>query len=266
MSHTQNTQAPRAVLLLSALAFCASAMASGPEPVEHAAPAAGQPAHWSYQGEGGPRHWGDLESANTRCSLGQQQSPVDINASKAMRRKHGLALQYGSLRVGLVNNGHTVQADPVAPADAPAITLDGKRYTLAQFHFHHPSEHTVGGKRFPMEMHLVHKDDEGHLAVLGVFIREGAANRLLADVFGQLPVAGGTAGAPIEVSLADMLPGKHDAWVYQGSLTTPPCSEGVEWVVLKQPISLSRAQIAAFTKLFPDNHRPVQNFKNRQLD
>ena len=265
MSHTQNSKPLRMGLLLSAIAFSVSAMASGPEPVDHEAHAAHAP-HWGYKGEAGPRHWGDLEAANTTCSLGHHQSPIDIKAPKAARSVHAMAFDYGSLGFGLVNNGHTVQADPVAPADAPSITIDGKSYKLAQFHFHHPSEHTVGGKRFPMEMHLVHKDEAGHLAVLGVFIRAGAANRSLAEVIARLPASPTSAGATVEVPLADLLPGKHDAWMYQGSLTTPPCSEGVQWVLLKEPITLSKSQIAAFARLFPDNHRSVQNFKDRQLE
>jgi carbonic anhydrase len=253
----------RLASVTAAMLFCATTPAAVREAVS-------TPHAWSYQGEAGPRHWGDLDAADTTCKAGRAQSPIDIPPAAAPHHVHQTEFHYGAVPVELVNNGHTVEAELADPGSAPWIVIDGRRFALAQFHFHHPSEHTVAGQRFPMEMHLVHKSEDGRLAVVAVFIREGALNRPMQAAFAHLPGAPAGAGAephkPLEIALSDLLPGRHDAWMYQGSLTTPPCTEGVQWIVLKQPISFSKAQIAHFAKLFPDNHRPAQALDDRQVD
>lgn len=242
-----------------------------------AAATAAAPAHWSYSAGTGPGHWGALAPSNASCATGRAQSPIDIRPARQVRGRHVEAFDYQAGAFELVNNGHTVQANPVPGAEASAIRIDGQRYELAQFHFHHPSEH---------------KDEAGHLAVLGVLIREGAASEALREAFEHLPVAaataeggtdghgdhgdhadsggnGGTTGAEpprFQIALDKLLPARRASWLWEGSLTTPPCSEGVRWVVLKQPITLSKVQIAAFAKLFPDNHRPLQAIDGRRLE
>jgi carbonic anhydrase len=225
--------------------------------------------HWSYSGEHGPAHWGDVAPEDAACGNGTSQSPIDLSASKAKTGKNGaFKINYEPGAVALLNNGHTVQADVSDAADT--ISFNGASYTLAQFHFHTPSEHTVNGKHFPLEIHFVNKDAAGHIAVLGVFVKAGAENKLLAPVFSSLPAkatpAGTHAGQPVQVDIAAVLPKDHQAYVYSGSLTTPPCSEGVSWIVLAQPIEMSNGQIDAFKKIFHDNHRPVQNVGGREVD
>jgi len=223
---------------------------------------------WGYEGELGPHHWGELDAANITCRIGHHQSPIAI-APQAQAPHHVQAAEfhYGTVPMRLVNNGHTVEAELTQPEKAPWIAIDGKRFSLAQLHFHHPSEHTLAGKRYPMEMHLVHKSEDGKLAVVAAFIREGAASQPLGQAFAHLPTAAAAhEAAPIAIDLSKLLPGRHDAWMYEGSLTTPPCTEGVQWIVLKKPISLSAAQIRHFSSLFPDNHRPVQSLGDRQLE
>jgi carbonic anhydrase len=167
-----------------------------------------------------------------------------------------------------LNNGHTVQADVSGTANS--ISFGGASYTLAQFHFHTPSEHTVDGKYYPLEIHFVNKDAAGHIAVVGVLVRAGAENKLLAPLFSSLPAtatpAGTHAGQPLQVDIAAVLPKAHDAYVYPGSLTTPPCTEGVRWIVLMQPIQMSSAQIQAFKNIFQDNHRPLQKVNGREVN
>ncbi len=206
------------------------------------------PPHWSYDGEHGPAHWGDVAPEDAVCGN------VKIN--------------YETGTVALLNNGHTVQADVSDTADT--ISLDGATYRLAQFHFHTPSEHTVDGKYYPLEIHFVNKDAEGHVAVVGVLVQAGAENMLLAPIFSTLPAtatpAGTHAGKPLQVDIAAVLPKEHEAYVYTGSLTTPPCTEGARWIVLMQPIEMSNAQIQVFKNIFRDNHRPLQKSGGREVD
>ena len=162
-----------------------------------------------------------------------------------------------------MNTGHTVQVN-VDPGSG--ITLDGTRYELLQFHFHHASEHTVAGVQLPMEMHLVHRSDRGAFAVVGVLLGEGAANEALAPIWARIPSHAGSAEAlPDAVEVAALLPEPRTAWRYRGSLTTPPCTEGVAWIVMSEPVTLSAAQIRAFGALYARNFRPVQPLGRRTL-
>ena len=250
--------------LLSAAS--ARAMEQVPAP---AAAASAAPPHWSYSGEHGPAHWGEVAPDDAVCGNGKSQSPIDFASAAAKAGKNGaFNIHYESGAVALLNNGHTVQADVNDAADT--VSLDGASYTLAQFHFHTPSEHAVNGKHYPLEMHFVNKDAGGHIAVVGVFVKTGAENKLLAPVFSALPStetpAGTHAGKPVQVDIAAVLPKNLKAFVYTGSLTTPPCTEGVHWIVLEQPIEMSSAQIEAFKTIFHDNHRPLQKTSGREVD
>ncbi|WP_114392312.1 carbonic anhydrase [Oleisolibacter albus] len=226
------------------------------------AAAAAEPAHthWGYEGAAGPADWGHLSPDFAACEGGKAQSPVDI--AKTIPAKLGpVAVSYQGGAVEVVNNGHTIQANPKATS---SIEVEGKRYDLLQFHFHHPSEHAVNGKRAPMELHLVHKNQEtGDLVVLGVMIVPGAANPALDAVWTVMPDKEGTAKSPATVDPAQLLPAGRDYFRYEGSLTTPPCSEVVHWVTFKQPITASDAQINRFAALFKDNARPLQPLNRR---
>jgi carbonic anhydrase len=222
---------------------------------------------WSYEGETGPEHWGDLDPANSACLNGQEQSPINIEISqvKANEKLGKLEINYIPTEFSLVNTGHTVQGNPTTTENF--IVLDGKEYVLLQFHFHTPSEHQFNGQNFDMELHLVHKDANDQLAVLGLMIQEGASNPIWEKAWGVLPNEETTEDVKLSepIDLMSMLPKDQQSFRYSGSLTTPSCSEGVSWIVLEQPIEMSKEQIDTFRQVFPDNHRPVQPLEEREV-
>jgi len=222
-----------------------------------------QGAHWSYDGDTGPSHWGDLDAEAAKCKTGKQQSPIDLPSDKATGAGMAFAQYYGTDKFTFVNNGHTIQAN--ASSSDNTLEYAGNRYVLKQFHFHAPSEHTVeGGAHYPMELHFVHQDANGALAVVGVTIRAGEESAPLAEAFRDLPAVG-KESKPIALNPFALLPQAKTSFQYSGSLTTPPCSEKVAWFVLRQPIELSAAQIEAFRKLYSRNNRPVQPWNGRMV-
>lgn len=237
-------------------ACCAAALLAGVNAAEHAHP------HWSYEGETGPNHWADLSSDFKTCQLGLQQTPIDL--SSAMQRgTASIGFAYGPQPLRIVNNGHTIQAD-VEPGNS--ISIAGETYHLVQFHFHHPSEHLLDGKAFDMEAHFVHKAASGALAVVGVFIKAGGHNAGLQPIFDQMPASAGTQiEAAGRFDPAAFFPAERGYYRYMGSLTTPPCSEGLVWTVFHDPIEASPEQIRQFAALFPNNARPIQSKNDRLL-
>ncbi|ABR64770.1 carbonate dehydratase [Sinorhizobium medicae] len=209
--------------------------------------------HWSYEGEAGPEHWGSLSNENSACSAGSQQSPLDIRgAIKA--DIPGLALNWKS-GGAILNNGHTIQ---VKAAPGGTLRRGDKPYELVQYHFHAPSEHLVEGHRFPMEVHFVHKHAEtGALGVLGVFFVPGAANTTFASLAATFPQKTGEQTALPNVDPSGLLPTSLRYWAYEGSLTTPPCSEIVDWMIAQDPIEVDAADIDRFTALYSMNARPA---------
>ncbi|MBB3221878.1 carbonic anhydrase [Pseudoduganella umbonata] len=224
--------------------------------------AAGNSTHWEYQGKAGAEHWGELAPEFSACREGKAQSPVNIRAHRAgTSAPIGFGYRAGS--ADIVNNGHTVQVDL---ADGGGIEVAGTRYRLVQFHFHTPSEEAINGRRYPLVAHLVHKNDAGELAVVAVLFRKGRDNAALAPVFAGMPAAAGEKrAAGVEFDPATLLPARRSYYGYTGSLTTPPCSEGVRWHILKQPVEVSPAQLAAFRKLYRMNARPVQPLNGREV-
>jgi carbonic anhydrase len=228
-----------------------------------AAHAADHAPHWGYAGEHGPKKWGDMEAGFSACKLGKEQSPIDIRNAKKSALP-ALDFRYTKSGTEIVNNGHTIQVNVV---DGGMLNLDGVPYRLVQFHFHSPSEEKINGKAYQMEAHLVHQNAEGKLAVVAVLLKEGRANAALDPVFKNLPqTEGGKKTLDANLSAAELLPAERGYFKYIGSLTTPPCSEGVRWQVLKQPIEVSKAQIAAFQKLYKMNARPVQPLNDRKVE
>jgi carbonic anhydrase len=236
------------------------------------APAAADPA-WHYEGAEGPEHWGSLSPKFSTCGTGRSQSPIDIANPQPGGAAAPLTLQFppSTLTVAHhehvadgINNGHTIQINYTG---ADTLTLGSESYGLAQYHFHGPSEHTVNGKHSPMEMHLVHKSAGGKLAVVGVLIDEGAHNKAFDPVWANLPTQKGmeTHYPAVTVDVDDLLPSARRSYRYEGSLTTPPCSEGVSWIVMTTPIQLSAEQIRAFTQLIRDNNRPTQPLNGRTV-
>lgn len=221
--------------------------------------------HWGYEGDEGPDNWASLSEAFALCGEGMAQSPIDItNATEADLAD--LEFSYGETAVNILNNGHTIQ---VNYDEGSTVTIDGTEYNLLQFHFHHPSEHTIDGEAFPMELHLVHADADGNLAVVGVMLAQGDEdNEAYASLWDVLPAeeTDGPVETEITLNVSDLLPEERTFYHYSGSLTTPPCSEGVNWNVLTTPVMLSAAQVEAFMNIFELNARPVQPLNDRELE
>jgi carbonic anhydrase len=220
-------------------------------------------AHWTYEGEEGPEHWGELDPDYASCSGGTQQSPIDVSKTNGADIAN-IEFSYQPVSpLHLINNGHTLQ---VNIPEGSSITLDGVTYPLKQFHFHAPSEHTVDGRAEAMELHLVHMTDDGTTAVVGVLLAEGEGNPALTAVFEAMPaMAGSEQEVTGSVDLAALLPEQRTTYRYMGSLTTPPCSEGVDWLLMTEASSVAPAQVEAFRTVFGADARPVQPLNGRTV-
>ena len=237
--------------------------ASGKTTSKTTSPAASAGTHWSYEGDTGPEHWGELDKAYAACSSGKQQSPVDV-AHATSGELTPLVFNYRDGGYEVVNNGHTIQVNYKA---GNTLKVAGKRYELKQFHFHAPSENMIDGAHFPMELHLVHADAEGHLAVVGVMIEQGAWNREVSKAWLAMPQEEGSNAISNLVNAGGLLPKDRAYYRFAGSLTTPPCTEGVTWLLLKQHITLERKQIVKFmAAMHHDNNRPVQPLQGRVIE
>ncbi len=213
--------------------------------------------HWGYEGAEAPANWGQLSEKFAICSSGKNQSPINIeNAIEAELAP--ISVAYKPSALALKNNGHTVQANYDAGS---SITVEGRTFNLLQFHFHSPSENAISGKLYPMEVHFVHADADKNLAVIGVMFEEGAENEALKAAWDNMPAKAGDEAKPegATIDAAAILPANQDYYRFNGSLTTPPCSEGVLWMVMKNPVTASKAQVEKFYNTFGhDTNRPVQ--------
>ncbi|MGE0255184.1 MAG: carbonic anhydrase [Alphaproteobacteria bacterium] len=228
-----------------------------------AAQASGTKAKWSYEGPGGPQHWGDLDAEYALCKAGKAQSPIDLADANVMAGVT-IATDYRPLPLTVLHNGHTVQFNV---GNGSTLTSGGKSFDLVQVHFHAPTEHAMGGRTFPLEAHFVHQSAAGKLAVIGVMIVEGAANPALAALLRHLPMQEMAAKTYPETVIdpAGLMPAQRDLFRYMGSLTTPPCSEGVNWHVMAATITASAAQIEMLAKAMGANARPVQAANDRLI-
>ena len=228
--------------------------------------------HWDYEADG-PAKWSTLSKDWATCGDGKAQSPIDIKASAASKlpevllqfKPADLKIVHNEHQADGINNGHSIQ---VNYSDGDTLTIGDQKYALVQYHFHGPSEHTVNGKQFPMEMHMVHQSADKKLAVVGVLIAEGAkANAAFEPIWTNLPKTKGseTHYGNIKVDVNQMLPTSRTTYRYDGSLTTPPCSEGVKWIVFSSPIEFSAAQIGKFKELIKPNNRPTQALNGRAI-
>lgn len=217
---------------------------------------------WGYTGDAGPDHWANLSKDYAVCARGQQESPVDLKGAVGANLGR-LTTNWHKLPLRVVDTGHALQVD--APAGS-SMSIGGKTYALVQMHVHHPSEHLLNGRRFPLEVHFVHRAPDGVLGVVGVFVEEGRADPQLQRVLDARPAEHGRTRV-VEgkvLDIAAMMPrGAFER--YEGSLTTPPCSENVDWVVMEHPIHASAAQIAAFEQVYAANARPLQALNRRFL-
>ena len=223
--------------------------------------APGEPAHWSYEGKTGPAEWANLDPANGVCNAGATQSPIDLGPTQpGVGGRTQIKWQPASLNV--LNNGHTIQAEV---EKGSFIEIDGQPFDLVQFHFHTPSEHTLNGKPFAMETHFVHKHKDGGLAVVGVLHSVGGEAPALTPILGAMPKKADEKKPLPKMDLTALLPRERAMFRYAGSLTTPPCSEGVRWQVFQSPTTISDAQLRAFQELYKNNARPVQPLKARDV-
>lgn len=248
----------RRVVVRSAAAAGAALLAGRlPVRAEEGAP------HWTYAGEEGPEFWGELSPEWAACDAGKEQSPVNLLDAAAGDEPEMTIAQASTAGGTLVNNGHTLQVN--LPA-GNTLALGDEVYELLQFHFHTPAEHLVDGVLFPLELHLVHKSADGKLAVLGVLMKEGEESAALAEMFTDIPAAGAERELANAIDVAALVPSDLTAYRYPGSLTTPPCAEGVTWTVFDMPMTVSPEQLAAFRAIYPMNARPVQPLNEREVE
>lgn len=230
-------------------------------------PAAANPAvamhqHWAYEGEGAPANWGKLRDDYATCATGKRQSPIDIREGIKVSLET-IRFDYKPSQFRIVDNGHTLQ---VTVGEGLALHVMGKRYELIEFHFHRPAEERINGKLYDMVVHLVHKNDEGQLAKIAVLLEKGGEHPLIQTLWNNMPLERDMEVTPAEpIDLMQLLPQERSYWTYMGSLTTPPCTEGVLWMVLKQPLQVSADQVAIFTRLYRNNARPVQPTNGRVI-
>jgi len=218
---------------------------------------------WSYTGENGPENWAKVDSQYVACG-GQIQSPIDIVKAMKTASLKDLVLNYQpQTSCKVLNNGHSLQVSVAAGSN---WTLDKQTFEFLQYHFHCPSEHTIAGESFPMEGHMVHSVD-GKIAVIGILFKEGAENPILQQFIANLPDdLNEEIETPVSYNPLEMFPKSKKYYHYVGSLTTPPCTEGVQWYVMKTPVEASAEQIAKFAKLMPANNaRPVQPLNGRPI-
>ncbi len=250
------------VFMVLAVMFSLITMAAAVEPAdEH-----GSCPAWSYSGANGPEHWGDLCADFAACKNGKEQAPLDI-INPHVESLPAIHFAYHPVPLDLINNGHSIQQN-FASGNGNTITVDGKKYEMRQFHFHHPSEEAIDGKHYDMVAHFVHQSQDGQYAVIGVLIKEGKPNSLITTLWGNLPAEKEKANksAAVEVNAIHLIPAKHTYYRYRGSLTTPPCTEGITFFILDTPMELSKEQIAKFAEYYPDNARPDQPLNGRTIE
>ena len=218
--------------------------------------------HWSYEGKEDPKHWGELDPAYAPCSTGQIQSPINIAHARQVNLPP-LQFNYSAVPLSIVDNGHTIM---VNYAPGSTLTVGDKIYTLKQFHFHHPSEEHVNGQTYDLVAHLVHADPDGHLAVVAILFKTDSTPAPLLDTLWKNLSA--EKGKVVEISSVsinakDLLPPSAGYYTFVGSLTTPPCTEGVTWYVLKTPVDISGPQLDVFAKIYKHDSRPIQPTNQR---
>jgi carbonic anhydrase len=245
----------KTILVCSPLALLFTALSSAAQE--------SHPPHWTYSGAEGPEHWGKLDPAYSLCSTGRMQSPINVKNAKPADLPV-LKIDYRAVPLNIIDNGHTVQ---INYAPGSTFTVGDRTYTLKQFHFHHPAEEQINGKSFPLVAHLVHADADGHLAVIAVLFEHGASNPLIDTLWKNIPAEKEKAQdvPSVSVQAQDLLPSERGYFTFSGSLTTPPCSEGVAWYVLKSHTTISPEQVAAFAKIYSGNARPIQPTNGREI-
>jgi carbonic anhydrase len=219
--------------------------------------------HWGYSGHEGPEHWGELDASYAACANGKNQSPINLS-NFVEAELEPLGFDYGSQSSEILNNGHTVQVN-FTPGST--LVVDGRTFELKQVHFHTPSENVIDGKPYAMEAHFVHADPQGNLAVVAVMFDQGTEHAVLAKLWSEMPEKAGDKHPLVNKTRGDaLMPGSRDYFRFAGSLTTPPCTEGVIWLVMKEALTASKEQIARFAQVMHHpNNRPVQPLNGRMV-
>ncbi|MCG8403734.1 MAG: carbonic anhydrase family protein [Phycisphaerales bacterium] len=219
--------------------------------------------HWGYTGHSGPSHWGTLSPRFRSCAMGNSQSPIDLAPSEGASVEP-ILFDYHAAPLSIIHNGHTVQ---VSYPPGSSISIGDKKYELLQFHFHTPSEHSLNGHRTEMELHFVHRSKDGHIAVVGVLLNTGAFNVALSEIWKRMPAreSAEQIHRNVMINAADLLPKRKKYFRYMGSLTTPPCTEGVHWYVLDTPVTIGEGQAKRFSDAVGSNARPLQALYDRLL-
>jgi carbonic anhydrase len=229
-----------------------------------AGPRAQWKTRWSYEGASGPEHWGDLDPDYSACKVGKEQSPIDIRNAKKLELP-AIRFEYKSGPLKIINNGYTAVRVNYAPGNGNLLFVGDQRYELTQFHFHHPSEESIHGKPYEMVAHLMHESSDGKVAGVAVLLKAGRANAIIQQLWEHMPKTPGKeeliAGA--ELNPTGLLPRDASYYTYMGSLTAPPCTEGVTWFVLRTPMDISARQVSEFAALYPRDVRPVQPLNGR---
>ena len=223
--------------------------------------------HWGYTGHQGPEHWGDLNPKFEMCKAGKSQSPINITKEVTVTTDGLKPIEFNYITQAseIINNGHTVQ---INVKDGSSITIDGKNFALKQFHFHTPSENQIESKSFPLEAHFVHAAKDGSLAVVSLMFEDGDENKILKKLWSRMPEKAGESNSckMLAEMFSTMMPKNKEYYRFNGSLTTPPCSEGVRWMVLKSYSHISKAQTKEFLELFHHaNNRPIQEINARKV-
>jgi carbonic anhydrase len=253
-----------AIMRANQAARAAAAVKAKKEAAAHAAKEAAKPKVysnvWSYEGENGPANWGSINPAWAKCGAGNRQSPIDIRDGMKVELEQ-IGFDYHPSSFNVTDNGKTVQ---VMVGGGNFLNIGNRMYELVQFHFHRPSEERINGKGYEMVVHLVHKDAEGHIAMLALLLERGKPQPVIQTVWNNLPLEKYDTAAPSTVlDPLELLPARRDYYTFMGSMTTPPCQEGVLWIVMKEPVQASPQQMALFSRLYPLNARPVQPSSGR---
>lgn len=220
---------------------------------------------WGYDAKNGPSQWGKMSEEFLTCSLGRTQSPIDIHTNETQTMQDHLSFAYGNKTKDFVNNGHSVQVN-FADHGGGMVTFNGVDYHLKQFHFHTPSENRINSQVYPVEMHLVHSDAKNNLLVVSVLFQEGEANKIFQKLLDVIPSKSNSSVALKKFEISSLLPSLRTHFSFMGSLTTPPCTESVQWIVMKEPIEASRQQIENLHKVLGHNARNVQSLNGRKIE
>ena len=261
MNHISRRTMTVALVLVTWL-YCLTVGQAADALAESAAHQSSDSPHWAYDGEEGMDHWGMLSHGYMTCEAGSHQSPIDITMPGEDQAPELLQFHYRQVDIQAMHNGHSIQ---VRVSPGSELHVNGRTYRLMQFHFHEPSEHHIEGRSSPFELHLVHRDQTGHIVVVSFLADLGAGHSIVSALWPALPMHAGESAPSRQLDLSSLIPNNLHHFAYHGSLTTPPCTEGVHWIVMKEKILIAQAQIDQFVALVGHNARAIQPIHDRKV-